>query len=516
MNSPLTQILADSFSSNSDKLCVVDLDSTDESNRVELTYKQVQDAAGALIFKLDMLGKKSDGLKIGIVARNSANWVIADIACLFGGYTAVPLPMAFSRTQAENLAATCDMFLVDTAGAKTLAERWKIVRDPAHLIYLDTAARLEGATLPRPLDPDGICKVIHTSGTTSQPKGVKITIAALQQTLGSLCRAMPIETHKRYLSMVPLSLLLEQVTAIYLPLLDGGTVHFLPEACPILGEPGACVDELIARLLRVRPSAMTVPPMVIERIAEHINEPNKHLQEVMDYLTHRVLITCGGATVSSEILLSLASRGIHVYQGYGLSENTSVVSVNTAKNQRIGSVGKPLEHVRVRIAADRSIQILSSSLFSGYVWTDPSSCSFTDDGWLDTGDLGRLDEDGFLYVIGRKKNVLCLPNGRNVSPEQVEVELSNFPGVREAVVFLHHIDGLVALIISEPALNIDDLSQWMETVFSDIERPAVLWPVPVGSNLYMELFTANCRPKRGEITATYLLRRPPPLPEISK
>ncbi|MEH6559811.1 MAG: AMP-binding protein [Marinobacter sp.] len=516
MDRLFTQALADSFEFNSDRLCVVDLGSAGEPNRLELTYEQVRNAAAAVTGELDRQLGKRDALKVGIVARNSANWVIADIACLLGGYIAVPLPMVFSKAQAEHLAATCDGFLVDATGARTLDEKWGIETDPAKVIDLNAAHVPISTTLLRAVKPDTICKVIHTSGTTSRPKGVQITIAALQETLGSLCKAIPAQAHRRYLSMVPLSLLLEQVTAIYLPLLRGGSVHFLPESCPLLGEPGAAPDDLIARLLSVRPTAVTVPPVVIDSIAAMVAGPHKHQSEIMAYWSSGVHFTCGGAIVSPETLFYLASHGIDVFQGYGLSENTSVVSVNTAEHQRIGSVGKPLEHVQVRIAADNSIEVSSTSLFSGYACADPSSCSFTKDGWLDTGDLGRLDQDGFLFVHGRKKNVLCLPNGRNVSPEQVEADLKEFSGVREAVVFLDKANGLVALIIGDPDLSVQRLSQWTHSAFSDIERPAVLWTLAAEDKSTTKFFTVTGRPKRAEIAETYLsCRTTKPFPEVS-
>lgn len=504
MNHLFTESLADSFATNIDKLCVVELGLVADSNCVELTYGEVLDAVKAVTGELDRRLGKSNAPKVGLVARNSANWVIADIACLLGGFIEVPLPMAFSKAQAEHLAASCDVFLVDDTGRQTLAEKWEIVIDPTKIIDINVARASGTAPLPRSVNPSNISKIIHTSGTTSRPKGVQITIEALQQTLGSLSKIMPPQIHQKFLSMVPLSLLLEQVTALYLPLLRGGTVHFLPESCPLLGEPGASIDNLIAKILSIRPTAVTVPPIVINRIAEMKAESHQYLSEVMDYWMNDVHITCGGATVSHETLAYLASHGIDVYQGYGLSENTSVVSVNTAEHQLIGSVGKPLEHVQVRIASDNSIEILSTSLFSGYACADPSSCSFTDDGWLDTGDLGRLDQDGFLFVHGRKKNVLCLPNGRNVSPEQVEADLKEFTGVREAVVFLSKSDELVALIIGESELCIQSLTQWTLSAFSDIERPAVLWSLPETDELTSKLFTVTGRPIRAEIANAYI------------
>lgn len=114
-------------------------------------------------------------------------------------------------------------------------------------------------------------------------------------------------------------------------------------------------------------------------------------------------ITCGGAAVSIDILNALAEDGIPVFQGYGLSENASVVSMNTAQHQRLGSVGKPLPHVQVRIGADQTIEVKSSSLFSGYSGKDPSACSMSDDGWMDTGDWANWMQTAISTSVAARR-----------------------------------------------------------------------------------------------------------------
>lgn len=487
--------------------CVVDLGATVDAPRRNLTYAQLHQRASDLAAELRrrVVAEAGASRVIGILARNSSEWLVADLACLFAGYTALPLPLAFSRAQAEHLALSCDGFLLDIAGARTLAERWQLELPERNVILLGEP--LPHAELVGPIEvaDDWVCKTIHTSGTTSRPKGVRLTVAAVGAVLDSLRRGMPKTAHRVYLSMVPLSLLLEQVTAAYLPLLAGGTTYFLPEQEPLLGEPSASADHLIGWLLDVKPTGMTVPPVMVNRFHDVISLDGSLGAELHDYLTGGVNITCGGAAVSADTMNALACQGIPVFQGYGLSENASVVSMNTAEHQRIGSVGKPLAHVQVRIAADKSIEVKSSSLFSGYSGEDPSACSITSDGWLDTGDLGELDADGYLYVQGRKKNVLCLPNGRNVSPEQVELEFREYPGIRDAAVFLDPRDGLVALIVAEADSEVDleDLQMWSMRTFSDIERPSRVWLMSQDDPAMNALYTVTGRPKRADIATAY-------------
>ncbi|AXE28920.1 AMP-dependent synthetase [Chromobacterium phragmitis] len=446
---------------------------------------------------------------VGIVIRNSGDWVIADLACLFANLTSLPLPQAFTRAQAEHLAAKCDFFLLDEAGEAILERRWGIQPAAGRKLRVDQLAPPSDAAPDAPPSaPDGgwICKTIHTSGTTSRPKGVCLSENAIAATLASLREALPAHCHRSYLSLVPLSLLLEQITAVYLPLLSGGAVHFLPESVPLLGEPGGSADRMLDWLARVRPGACTVPPVVASRLLARLEQNDA---ELADYLASDAAphITCGGAAVSAETLSRLAERGVPVFQGYGLSENASVVSVNTPAANRHGSVGRPLPHVRVRIAADGGIQIRSASLFSHYSGEDPSACAQTADGWLDTGDLGELDADGYLFISGRKKNVICLPNGRNVSPEQVELELRQLSGIHDAAVFLDDEDGLVALLHTAETPDPAPWLRWMADNLSDIERPARLWLLPRGNELLNRLYTVTGRPQRGDIAQAYAARR---------
>lgn len=446
---------------------------------------------------------------VGIVIRNSSDWLIADLACLFAHLTSLPLPQAFTRTQAEHLAAKCDFFLVDEAGEAILEQRWGLRPPPGRKLRVDQQEQTPGAAPETPRSaPDGnwICKIIHTSGTTSRPKGVCLTEDAIFATLASLSEALPAECHHRYLSLVPLSLLLEQITALYLPLLYGGAVHFLPETDPLLGEPGGNADRMIDWLILTRPGACTVPPVVTNRLLARLERGDAELARYLDSgdAPH---ITCGGAAVSTEVLTQLAKLGVEVFQGYGLSENASVVSVNTRSANRPGSVGRPLPHVQVRIAEDGGIQIRSASLFSHYSGEDPSACARIGDGWLDTGDLGELDGDGYLFISGRKKNVICLPNGRNVSPEQVELELRQLDGIHDAAVFLDEKDGLVALLHTVETRDAAPWLDWMADNLSDIERPARLWLLPRSHELLGRLYTVTGRPQRGDIARAYAARR---------
>lgn len=492
---------------NGDSICAIDYQDSHLSINQTITYSELYNQAISLAANIsEKISIKGDSTRpvIGIVIKNSINWMIADLACLISKVTALPLPLSFSKAQAIFLVNECDGFLVDAYGEDTLQKNWGINLAESKFIRVDNIENknpLQVAPLLTNIDDeDWIVKIIHTSGTTSTPKGVKISSYSLQATLDSLRQEMPSKAFKNYLSLVPLSLLLEQITGVYLPLLSGGITHFLSTEIPLLGEKDVSIDLLIESIAKLKPSALTVPPIVLERLLKELISKGELSDELLKYFSIEPYITCGGASISKEILSELQKYGLAVFQGYGLSENTSVVSMNTPKYQKIGSVGKPLPHVKVRISTEQTIQIKSSSLFHGYSGRDPSACDFTDDNWLDTGDIGHIDDNGFLYVTGRKKNVICLPNGRNVSPEQIEIELLKHPAITAAAVVLAKDEQLAALIVSSSEINTIEIGDWSNSRFSTIECPSYFHILQKDADELKELFTVTGRPRRAEIT----------------
>ncbi|WP_191830422.1 AMP-binding protein [Pseudomonas fluorescens] len=488
------QHMLDEIQSKPDAIRIIDC----SSNRPEFIdgktlYQRVMQLGEHLVAS----GLDQDAV-IGIVMSNSADWVIADLACLAFGYTTLPLPLGFSRYQAEFLANRCSAFLVDTKGKQVLEEKWELATLNAICVkevYQHAHPHPTGTRQTR--SADWVCKIIHTSGTTSRPKGVKQSLGGLSVMLHSLLERVPRPIHKHYLSLVPLSLLIEQVTAVYLPLLSGGKIQFLPPTVPLIGEPNVDMQALITRVIDCGATAMTVPPVMLEALLARVENDTA----LASYFKTNLHITAGGAPVSARALERLERLGITVYEGYGLSENGSVISVSTAQARKIGSVGKPLAHVEVRINSEGRIEIRSASIFAGYSWVDPSACQVGADGWLDTGDLGQIDEDGFLYVIGRAKNLICLPNGRNVSPEQVEMSFREQPGVKEAILYLGTNAELTVALVVSPHFDVEQVKQWSKEWFSEVERPQELRVLHEDAPLLQALATKTLIEKRRILTA---------------
>lgn len=484
------------------------------------SYREVTRAAGALAERV------AEGARVGVVCGNTPEFVVADLALLSAGATEVPVPLAFSAEQAASLLDEVDLCLVDGPGARRVAE-WGVLRPDCPVEVVDLAA-LRAPDRPyrvRDSAHDWIAKVIHTSGTTSRPKGVRIRAHGLDSLLDSLDGEMPAGAFRRYLSVVPYSLLIEQVTGLYLPILHGGSVSLLPPEAALVGTAASAAQEVLRFLPAARPTALVCTPALVERIADAARRagPGADLAAELFGTATVPLLCCGGAPVRPELLEELDGRGIAVYEGYGLSENGSVVSWNRPGACRYGTVGTPLPHVRVRLDPDGELLVRSSSLFAGYTRDDPSSCVVDDDGWLRTGDLAEIDEAGFIRITGRKKNVIITSAGRNVAPEWVEARYATLPFVRAVAVVGNGLPALHGLLLVDPGTDLEvarsALRDFGARALSEVERIDFAHVVPSAEQLYRRFFTVTGRPVRpaveqavstGELAMTPLIREDQP------
>ncbi|MET8413459.1 AMP-binding protein [Streptomyces sp. NPDC005195] len=450
--------------------------------------------------------------RVGLLAENSPEWVAADLAALFAGAVEIPVPTAFTAQQAASLLQNADLCLTDTAGSAALA-RWSTTEPvlPAGCptTALDLPALLARPPAGHPPVPghDAVVKVIHTSGTTSAPKGVQIRRHGLDALLTSLRTRTRPAIFERYLSIVPLSLLIEQVAGLYMPFLAGGSVSFLPPGTALVGTAADAAPRMLTLLHQARPTALVVPPTVAglflalcdQQPAESVTERHRRI------FGHDgpVFIACGGAPVPPEILQRLHAYGVTVHEGYGLSENSSVVSWNFPGEVRFGTVGRPLDHVHAELADDGELLIRSTSLFAGYTREDPSSVVVDDQGRLHTGDLAEIDDDGYLRITGRKKNLVITAGGRNVAPEWVEARYRELGFIREAAVIADGLDDVHGLFVIDAALDPDTarsrITEFGRHKLSGIERAAVVHLMSEDDPAYATCFTVTGRPRRDVI-----------------
>ena len=358
----------------------------------------------------------------GLLADNGINWVIADLAALQSGVTLVPLPPYFSKSQLGHVieASSLDTLILDRASCERLP----------HGTAFEPAARDHGnlRLLQRPaaLDDDprtaAAAKITFTSGSTGRPKGVCLSADTIDQValrLGTTFAHIDIAHH---LCVMPLATLLENVAGVYVPLMLGTTVHVPSLAA--LGLYGSSRLD-IARFKRmidaVAAESLILQPQLLRELSA--------VWAADGGTSSLKFVAVGGARVAESDLIEAAAAGIPAFQGYGLSECASVVALNRPGAARPGSVGKPLDGVSVSIAPDGEILVENQSMI-GYLGEAEAAGPV-----IATGDLGHIDDDGFLYVTGRRKNLFITSFGRNVSPEWPEAELLHRPEIAQACVF---------------------------------------------------------------------------------
>jgi len=360
----------------------------------------------------------------GLLADNGIDWVIADLAALETGTTLVPLPPYFSASQLSHVieASSMDTLILDTAAREHVPEVTGFTRADADHGNLRLLQRPAAIGTGDSCAGDAAAKITFTSGSTGQPKGVCLSAATIDEValrLGDTFADIDIAQH---LCVMPLATLLENVAGVYVPLMLGTTVH-VPSLATLglYGSSRLDVARFKQTIDAVAAESLILQPQLLRELTA--------VSATTGGASSLKFVAVGGARVADADLLDAAAAGIPAFQGYGLSECASVVALNRPGAARAGSVGKPLKGVTVSISEDGEILIGNQSML-GYLGESRHAGSS-----VATGDLGYLDDDGFLYVTGRRKNVFITSFGRNVSPEWPEAELLHQPAIAQACVF---------------------------------------------------------------------------------
>jgi long-subunit acyl-CoA synthetase (AMP-forming) len=351
---------------------------------------------------------------------NGAAFVALDEAAQRAGIVHVPLPLFFSPAQTEHALHAAG---VDTlVAAAPLAARWPALRWSSAPAAGDPVAiaRLPAQPVSR---PQGTAKVTFTSGSTGEPKGVCLSAEAMQRVARGLVEAMAPLDITRHLNALPFAVLLENIAGLMAPRLHGATVLARPLASiGLAGSSGFDAARFDAAVRELAPHSLILLPQMLRAWCAHLQRSGLRAPASLK------CVAVGGAAVGAPLVRAAQALGLPVGEGYGLSEGASVQTLNLPGAERAGSAGRVLPHARVRVAPDGEL-LIAGSLFSGYLG-DPAPVPE----WWPTGDLGRVDDDGFVHVTGRKKNLLITAFGRNVSPEWVETALCSQPALLHAVV----------------------------------------------------------------------------------
>jgi long-subunit acyl-CoA synthetase (AMP-forming) len=376
-------------------------------DKVQWSYRELLDAASAVAREL----AAHDVCVVALGADNSPWWLAVDLATQLCGATLVPLPGFFTAEQIAHalVDSGADALIVDPSGpfARGIDSS---LREP--LADLGDGLQLQRLRNGGVADmPAHTAKISYTSGTTGQPKGVCLSQRGMDTVAASLRAAVAELEIATHLCVLPLATLLENIAGVYAPLQNGAEL-----AVPSLQETGLSgatrfdVPTFLRCMDRYRPQSIILLPQMLAALVTAL----EHGAPAPSSLR---FVAVGGGRVSPALLERADRLGLPVYEGYGLTECASVVALNTPAARRVGSVGRPLPHVRLDVDTHAELHV-SGPAVSGYVGGANVPQRFA------TGDLGHVDADGFLFVNGRRKNVFITSFGRNVSPEWVESELT--------------------------------------------------------------------------------------------
>ena len=439
------------------------------------------------------------GDRVGVRAPNMPEYALVYFGAWLAGLVVVPIDV---RTRPEVVART-----LAASGTRVLFTS-RVVPDggaeDVDTYALEDLLSFVGASaspveMPR-VDGDALAAIVYTSGTTAEPKGVMLTHANLLAEIAGLRLAYPLRPGLVALSVLPLSHVYELTVTFLHGFTSGIRTTFVPRVNAVT----------IARAMaEAHVEAMTVVPELLRLMLRGIERRARRdgmwsrwsfAHRVAPYLPfamRRVLFTSvlralggqfdffgvGGAPLDVGVARAWERMGVHVFEGYGLTESAAGATINSRAHQRLGSAGRAMPNVRVRCGPDGEIEIAGPTVSPGYFGDERRTAATRREGWLRTGDVGRFDENGYLYVTGRVAFRIVLPDGRKVYPEDVERELNADPAVRDSCVIgvrdEHGRERVHALLLA-PAERAEEIVRSANARLADHQqiRTWTAWPEP--------------------------------------
>jgi long-chain acyl-CoA synthetase len=404
------------------------------------------------------------GDRVGLLAENRLEWLLADMGILTAAAVNVPPHTPLTARQVH--------FQLDDAGVRWLFVSTRAQLDKVRQIRHELAALRgivvfdRGVTdddalpwttflqrgrqeLPRlaeelarreaALSPDDLATIMYTSGTTGNPKGVMLSHGNLLSNALASQEASPREPDAVLLCWLPFSHIYARTVDHYLSILAGVPL--------CLAES---VETVVQNLEDVQPTQMSCVPRFYEKVLTAVAsaDPEETRRRLRDIFGPRMdWLGSGGAPLPRPIAEAYQAAGLLVLQGYGLTESSPVISFNAKTHHKLGTVGRPIPGVEVKIAPDGEVLTRGPHVMRGY-WNNPeATAAAIQDGWLHTGDLGQLDAEGFLSITGRKKELLVLSNGKKVVPTYLEGLLLGDECIDQVAVYGEGRNFLAALVV---------------------------------------------------------------------
>lgn len=428
---------------------------------------------------------------LAVLADNSVDWVLADLAAFSMGAVHLPLPTFFSPAQmAHALTQTkADAVYTDQP------ERISALNLGFSCQWTQGRHSLMRRQVNRPQLPAGCTKISFTSGSTGSPKGVCLSGKGLLATAQALQGTLSPIGLSQHLAVLPLSLLLENTAGIYAALLNGTHIQLPPLAQ--LGwrgmagfDPAALQHSAVAS----QPSSMILVPELLKAWLLYLETTRQRAPQSLRF------VAVGGAHVDATLISRARQAGIPAYEGYGLTECGSVVSLNLPGDEGSG-VGRVLPHVQLRLSQGEVH--LHTSAFLGYTSQTSAPAAKTQE--FATGDLGALDDQGHLHLVGRRTNMLITTFGRNISPEWVESVVLAQAAIMQVVVLGDAQPWLSAILVPMPGVTEPQIKAAMAQANHQLPDYAQVkrWLISAPMTLNNGLATGNGRPRRDAIAKQF-------------
>lgn len=474
---------------------------------LSLTYAEFYERILMLARGLRKSGMEP-GDKVAIFSENRLGWAISDFGIQSAGGITVPIYATNTGKQAAYVINHCGAKIVfcstkgqyekllsvkdDIPGVELVIAYERFMGERSFPVYTQYQLSEVGTPLTEEdqelienqidaITSDDIITIIYTSGTTGKPKGVLLTQhnVMINAEYGAKQLAMP-QSDMTTLSFLPLSHVLERTGGYYVCLLNGNHIAFAENVAAVM-----------ENMIEIRPTSMVSVPRLFEKIHSRIYESVHQMPAIRRNLFHKAVevgreyvnrkyvrkeplgfikyqykfydrlvfkkirnrfggklsyFLCGGAPLDKTINEFMWIIGIPVFNGYGLTETSPGVTISSAGEVRFDSVGKVFKDTEIKLADDGELLVKGPQLMRGYYKNEQATAEAIEDGWFKTGDIARIDEEGFVYIVDRKKELIVTAGGKNIAPQPIENELKLDKYISQAFVFGDNKPYLVALL----------------------------------------------------------------------
>jgi long-chain acyl-CoA synthetase len=420
---------------------------------ISWTYHDLKEYAYKIAAMLESHGV-GYGDKVILISQNSPYWVGAFFGILHKGAVVVPLNPQSSEEFLNKI--------IKATGAKVVLKSFILfsknkIKIP--VVDIETFTSKSKFFEKHNVKPDDVAEIVYTSGTTGDPKGVVLTHRNIYSNLESISGMSKITTADRTVAVLPLFHMYEQTCEMFTSLKNGACILF-STSVSTRAIQRSLQDQKATKLLVVPELLETILRKIESKARENRQKRklkklfafSKHMPKFLQRLLFRnvhkkfggklKIIACGGAALSEEVERKWDSMGFTILQGYGLTETSPVISSNTEKQKRVGSVGKVVPGVNVSIGEDKEILVKGPNVFSSYYKNEEKTKEvFDEDGRFKTGDMGYFDDDKYLHISGRKKYVIVSSSGENIYPEDIEREFKNHSQIKDVAVVGYSLNG---------------------------------------------------------------------------